>query len=72
MVYIQSLGGKYPRLLQGKFNHGIDYFKDIFKFLGISKFEEIMVEGIDMPDIGRDKAIAKACQDIENIIDRLS
>lgn len=71
MIYIQSSGGKYPKILSGKFNHGIEYFEDIFKFLGIKSFEKILVEGIDMPDIGREKAIAKACLDIENVIEKL-
>lgn len=72
MVYIQSSGGKYPKLLSGKFNHGIEYFEDLFKFLGIKRFEKILVEGVDDPDIGREKAITKACQDIESIIEKLS
>lgn len=71
MIYIQSSGGKYPKVLFGKFNHGIEYFEDMFKFLGIKKYEKILVEGVDMPDIGREKAIAKACLDIENVIEKL-
>jgi len=69
MVYIQSSGGKYPKLLSGKLNHGVEYFEDLFKFLGIKRFEKVLVEGIDDPDIGREKAITKACQDIESIIE---
>ncbi len=72
MIYIQSSGGKYPKLLSGKFNHGVDYFEDTFKFLGVKRFEKILVEGVDMPDIGREKAITKACLDIENVIAKLS
>lgn len=72
MVYIQSSGGEYPKLLGGKVNHGVYYVKDIFKFLGINKFEKILVEGIDMPDIGKDIAMKKAFQDVENVIDKLS
>jgi len=72
MVYIQSSGGEYPKLLGGKVNHGVYYVKDIFKFLGINKFEKILVEGIDMPDIGKDIAMKKAFEDVENVIDKLS
>jgi len=72
MIYIQSSGGKYPKILSGKFYHGIDYFEDTFKFLGIKRFEKILVEGIDMPEIGREKAIEKACLEIENVIEKLS
>lgn len=72
MIYIQSSGGVYPKLLGGKVNHGVYYFKDIFKFLGVNKFEKILVEGIDMPDIGKDNAIKKAFEDVEDVIDKLS
>ena len=72
MVYIQSSGGEYPKLLGSKVNHGVYYVKDIFKFLGINKFEKILVEGIDMPDIGKDIAMKKAFEDVEDIIDKLS
>lgn len=72
MVYIQSSGGVYPKLLGSKVNHGVYYVKDIFKFLGINKFEKILVEGIDMPDIGKDVAMKKAFEDVEDVIDKLS
>jgi FMN-dependent NADH-azoreductase len=72
MVYIQSSGGVYPKLLGSKVNHGVYYVKDIFKFLGINKFEKILVEGIDMPDVGKDIAMKKAFEDVENVIDKLS
>lgn len=72
MVYIQSSGGVYPKLLGSKVNHGVYYVKDIFKFLGINKFEKILVEGIDMPDIGKDIAMKKAFEDVEAVIDKLS
>lgn len=72
MIYIQSSGGVYPKILGGNVNHGIDYFHDIFKFLGINKFEKILVQGVDMPSIGKDEAIRKANEDIDKIINKLS
>ncbi|HHV96632.1 MAG TPA: FMN-dependent NADH-azoreductase [Clostridiaceae bacterium] len=72
MVYIQSSGGDYPMILSWKFNHGINYIKDIFKFLGISRFEKILVEGVDKLSIGKNEAIAKAFKDIDVVIDKLS
>lgn len=72
MVYIQSSGGVYPKIFSGTFNHGVDYFHDIFKFLGVNKFEKILVEGVDDPSVGREKAITKAYKDIDNVIDKLS
>ncbi|NMB97463.1 MAG: FMN-dependent NADH-azoreductase [Clostridiaceae bacterium] len=72
MVYIQSSGGYYPAIFSGKFNHGINYFRDVFKFLGISRFEKVLVEGIDKTSIGKDEAIAKAFKDIDHVIEKLS
>ncbi|MFA9398703.1 MAG: FMN-dependent NADH-azoreductase [Clostridiaceae bacterium] len=72
MVYIQSSGGEYPMLFSSKFNHGVNYFHDIFKFLGIKKFEKLMVEGVDMANIGKEVAIEKALEDMEDIITNMS
>jgi FMN-dependent NADH-azoreductase len=72
MVYIQSSGGVYPKIFNGKFNHGVDYFHDIFKFLGVSKFEKILVQGVDMPSIGKEEAIKMAYEDIDDVVRKLS
>ena len=69
MVYIQSSGGIYPKILGGKVNHGVDYFHDIFKFLGVKKFEKILVEGVDMPDVGEEQAMKNAYEDIDDVIE---
>lgn len=72
MVYIQSSGGVYPKIFSGKFNHGVDYFHDIFKFLGIKKFEKILVEGVDDPSVGKDEALRKAYTEIDMVVDKLA
>ncbi|MEL7598183.1 MAG: NAD(P)H-dependent oxidoreductase [Clostridiaceae bacterium] len=72
MIYIQSSGGVYPKLFGGKFNHGVDYFHDIFKFLGMNKFEKILVEGVDMQDVGREEAMRRAYEDIDKVVEKLS
>lgn len=72
MVYIQSSGGTYPKILGWKLNHGVEYIHDIFKFLGITKFEKILVEGVDMPSIGKQKAIENANKDINRVLHKLS
>jgi FMN-dependent NADH-azoreductase len=68
MIYIQSSGGKYPKFFNGKFNHGLDYMHDIFKFLGINEFNKILVEGVEDPNVGKEKAIEKANKDIDSIM----
>ncbi|AKN29306.1 FMN-dependent NADH-azoreductase [Clostridium carboxidivorans P7] len=71
MMYIQSSGGVYPKIFSGKINHGVNYIHDTFKFLGISKFDKIMVEGVDMPSIGREAAIEKAVEEMDDIISNM-
>lgn len=71
MVYIQSSGGVYPKIFSGKINHGVNYIHDTFKFLGISNFDKIMVEGVDMPSIGREAAIEKAVEEMDDIISNM-
>ena len=67
MLYIQSSGGIYPKILDRKINHGLTYLKDVFTFLGIAKFESIMIEGVDMKDVGFKKAIEKQAHHMDRI-----
>ena len=67
MVYIQSSGGVYPRILDRVLNHGEVYMKDVFKFLGIAKFDAVMVEGVDMTDVGLDAALEKAASKLDKL-----
>ncbi|WP_054741084.1 FMN-dependent NADH-azoreductase [Cellulosilyticum ruminicola] len=46
MFYLQTAGGDFPFFLEWKLNHGVNYCKDLFKGLGIAKFEKILVEGV--------------------------
>lgn len=68
MLYIQSSGGIYPPIISGKVNLGVKYLKDSFKFLGISTFKKIMVEGVDMDDVGKEQAIKEADEDLNHIV----
>lgn len=72
MVYIQSAGGDYPMIFSKKINHGVSYCEDIFKFLGVKRFEKLLVEGVDTPKIGREAAIKKAYKEMDSIIDKIS
>lgn len=68
MVYIQSSGGKYPKLFSSKVNHGTNYLHDLFTFVGFSQFEKLIVEGVETPEVGKEKAMQKAIDDMDNII----
>lgn len=68
MVYIQSSGGHIPWLLKPAMNKGLNYVESIMKFIGIKKFEELLVDGTGTSEEERVKAIEKATYEIDDII----
>lgn len=70
MIYIQSSGGIYPAIISWKLNQGAKYLEDIFGFLGIKTFKKVMIEGVDMNDIGKEQAIAEAKEDVDYLLKR--
>jgi FMN-dependent NADH-azoreductase len=71
MVYIQSSGGVYPKIIDFKFNFGVHYFQDVFKALGMKKFYKILVQGTDMASIGPEKALAEAQEDFDEVLEKV-
>jgi FMN-dependent NADH-azoreductase len=72
MAYIQSSIGFWQMFIARYSNPEIDYCNDFFKFLGINKFEKMLVQGIDMHSVDKDAVIRKFNKDIDNIIHKLS
>lgn len=70
-VYIQSSGGVFPRILSGKINHGPNYLEDIFKFIGIKDFHQLMVSGTGKDKIGIEGAEEKAFDKMDKIIEKM-
>lgn len=68
MVYIQSSGGHIPWLLKPVMNKGLNYVESIMKFIGIKKFEELLVDGTGTSEEERLEAIEKASYEIDDII----
>ena len=68
MVYIQSSGGIYPKILCGQINYAIRYCRDVFRHLGIACFEPLFIQGTDMPNVGQCKALEKAAEDMEDLL----
>lgn len=68
MLYIQSSGANVPIVLATKMNHGVHYLKDIFKFLGVRKFDRLLVEGVNDHKIGKEEAIKRAIVDMGDIL----
>ncbi|URZ01817.1 FMN-dependent NADH-azoreductase [Clostridium felsineum] len=72
VLCIQSSGGVYPKIISWKINHGINYLHDVLRQIGIRKFEKLLVEGVNTEDVGRDKAIEKAFNEIDNLIPKMN
>ena len=68
MVYIQSSGGNVPWMLRPILNKGLNYVEDIIKFMGIKKFEELLVDDTGFTEEEEQEAINKAYEKIDDII----
>ena len=71
MVYIQSSGGNVPWMLRPILNKGLNYVEDIIKFMGIKKFEELLVDDTGFTEEEKQEAINKAYERIDDIIDSM-
>jgi FMN-dependent NADH-azoreductase len=68
-IYVQSSGANIPWILKPVMDKGLNYVEDIIKFTGISKFEELLVDGTGTTDEEKGEAIEKAKNKIDSIID---
>jgi len=71
VIYVQSSGGKIPWMLSPMYNKGVNYVKDIMKFMGIKKFEELLVDGTGTTSEEKRAAIEKANSQIEDVISQI-
>ena len=69
---MQSSGASLPMLLRPVMNKGLNYVKEIMKFIGIECFEELLVDNTGKTEAERQKAIEKATGKIDAIIAKLS
>ncbi|MBH1940777.1 NAD(P)H-dependent oxidoreductase [Mobilitalea sibirica] len=72
MVYIQSSGGGIPWFLERKMNHGGTYLKDIFKFIGIKNFYEVLVDSTGFTKEELHDAVEKGKQDAKTIAEKIA
>ena len=70
-IYVQSSGANIPWVIRPVLNKGLNYVQDIMKFLGISKFEELLVDGTGTTEIERQEAIEKAAAKIDSLVEQL-
>ena len=71
MVYIQSSGANIPWILRPIMNKGLNYVEDVIKFMGIKKFEELLVDGTGFTEDEKIEAINKAIDKIDDVIDSM-
>lgn len=70
-VYIQSSGASLNVLTKMIMNKGLSYVEDIFKFMGIETFEELLVDGTGTTEEERIQAIEKAKGKIDEIVEKI-
>lgn len=58
--FVQSSGGDIPVVFKGMLDHSSCYLKDIVKFMGISKYKEILVDGTGFTREDREDAMEAA------------
>lgn len=68
-IYVQSSGANIPWILKPVMDKGLNYVEDIIKFTGISKFEELLVDGTGTTDEEKGEAIGKAKNKIDSIVE---
>ncbi|MDF2686141.1 MAG: hypothetical protein K0S55_1322 [Clostridia bacterium] len=69
--YVQSSGANIPWIIRPALNKGLNYVHDIIKFMGISKFEELLVDGTGTTEEERREAIKKASAKIDELTDSI-
>lgn len=71
MIYIQSSGASIPWYLKIVMNKGLNYLHNIMKFIGIKKFEELLVDGTGSTEKEKAQAIQKAIDKINDVIEEV-
>ncbi len=67
-IYVQASGAHIPWLIRPALNKGLNYVHDVMRFIGISRFEELLVDGTGTSDEERQEAIDHAMKKIDDII----
>lgn len=70
-IYVQSSGANIPWIMKPVLDKGLNYVENIMKFIGISKFDELLVDGTGTTEMERYSAIEKAKSKIDSIVDQI-
>ena len=71
-IYVQSSGAHIPWLLRPALNKGLNYVHDVMKFIGISRFEELLVDGTGTNERDRQDAVDRATGKIGDLVDSIT
>ena len=67
-VYVQSSGAHIPWIIRPALNKGLNYIHEIIKFIGVSSFHELLVDGTGTTEEEKQEAISKANDKIADLI----
>lgn len=67
-IYVQSSGAHIPWIIRPALNKGLNYVHDVMRFIGISRFEELLVDGTGTTDEERVEAISRAMKKIDDLM----
>ncbi|WP_244834264.1 NAD(P)H-dependent oxidoreductase [Clostridium sp. BJN0001] len=70
-VYIQSSGAAIPWALRMVMNKGLNYVENVFKAMGIKKFQELLVDKTGTTEEERQQSIYEAMKKIDSIINEI-
>ena len=70
-IYVQSSGGNIPWFLKPVLDKGLNYVENIIKFIGVSKFDELLVDGTGTTEEEKAEAIERAKSKITTIVDQI-
>lgn len=58
-------------MLRPIMNKDLNYIENIMKFMGINKFDELLVDGTGFTEEEKQEAISKAIDKIDDVIDSM-
>lgn len=70
-IYVQSSGASIPWILKPALDKGLNYVHEIMRFMGISTFDELLVDGTGTTEEDRQSAIQKAFDKIPSMLEKL-
>lgn len=71
-IYVQASGANIPWIIRPALNKGLNYIHDIVKFMGINRFEELLVDGTGTTEEERQEAIEKATAKIDRLVESIN